>query len=55
MTKYIGINPGGWGSRFWAGSRGVVAGGQERVSEKTIAYFAQKGSFFVFFKEKEKN
>ena len=37
----------GWSQR--------VVGGHERVSEKTIAYFAQKGSLFrLFLKEIEK-
>jgi len=49
----IGVNPEGLGvhdlpDRFWAGGRGghrgVVGalGGRGRVSENTIAYFAQK-------------
>jgi len=42
----------GWGV-VW-GLRGVL-GGRERVSEKTIAYFARKASFFVsFLRNREK-
>jgi len=43
----------GWGLR--RGLRGGLRGGRGRVSEKTIAYFAQKASFFVsFLRKREK-
>jgi len=54
----IGVNPGGLGVAtspdFGLGVVGVL-GGRERVSENTIAYFAQKASFLsCFFPKKER-